>query len=530
MTRELRRSRMDRKIVELILDGKSDRQICRDLKVGNRRVKRLRGLAESHGYLGGVSLPPFPQTLFTEQPCVSQLFASDPDRELLHRKDWVIERLEIGWRPVTVWEELDVRVARSSFYRFLNRHKILKLGSKARIIPEIIHQPGEALILDWGKLRTVKDPETGKSRILWAFVGVLGFSRYMMVRLVWTNDVATTLAAIESMVKEIGGVPSRITSDNAKCFALEASKYEPLLNPVFERWASHYGVTIECLPPADPEKKGKVERLVPFSRRLYEAHGETWHGLEESQEYINKKVAIANERKHGTTGLKPINVFKDTESKTLKSLPALSYEIEEFHEGEVRRDGFVRFRNKYYCVGEEHWKETVSVLGNKTQVSIYLKGKLLEVHDRITDPHRSKAIKPHQLKPHERVMQDAAFYITRAEQIGPFTAQLVGVILAQGHGFVDTRKVWGILSLDKKFEKTKIEDACKLAYEFGSFSYRAVESFLEHGIAPSQENVIPISASVKETLKRDTSNKFLRPLSEYRQLTLLKPITEGEPS
>ncbi len=145
-----------------------------------------------------------------------------------------------------------------------------------------MHKAGEALLVDWGKLRTVRGDE-GKARTLWAFVGVPGFSRFMMVRLVWTNDVPTTVLALESMLKELGGVPSRITSDNPKCFALEADKYDPLLNPVFERWSAHYGLCLECLPPADPKKKGKVERLMPFVRRLYEAHGEAWFGLDESQ-------------------------------------------------------------------------------------------------------------------------------------------------------------------------------------------------------------------------------------------------------
>ena len=56
----------------------------------------------------------------------------------------------------------------------------------------------------------------------------------------------------------------------------------------------------------------------------------------------------------------------------------------------MRADGFVRFRNKYYCVGQEFRGTDVVVLANKTTVSIYRKGKLLEVHDRITDPHQSK--------------------------------------------------------------------------------------------------------------------------------------------
>ena len=504
---------MDRKILELILSGKTQRKICRELKVGDRRVNRVRRLASEHGYLSGNALPPFPEAIFAEPLACSNAFISDPDKALNSNKDWIVEKLESGWRPVTVWEELTVRVARSSFYRFLNRHKLGEVGRSFRNTPEIIHKPGEALILDWGKLRTVKDPQTGKRKILWAFVGVLGFSRFMMVRLVWTNDVPTTLNAMESMLNEIGGIPLRITSDNPKCFALEASKYDPLLNPVFERWAHHQGISIECLPPSDPEKKGKVERLMPFVRRLYEAHGDVWLGLEESQEYINRKVSIANERKHGTTNLKPVDVFKTLELKALKPLPALIYEMEEFHEGQVRADGFVRFRNKYYCVGQEFRGTDVVVLANKTTVSIYRKGKLLEVHDRITDPHQSKAIKPSQLMPHERVMLDGALYIKRGEKIGPFTAQLINLILAQGHGFVDTRKVWGILSLDKSYPLERIEHACKLAYEMGTPSYRAVCSLigLTTGTPPSK-----IEPSDKETTP--TPNKFIRPLSEYKIL------------
>ena len=51
---------------------------------------------------------------------------------------------------------------------------------RKRVVPEIISEPGEVLQLDWGKLRDVIDPKTGKKRTLWAFVGIMGFSRYMM--------------------------------------------------------------------------------------------------------------------------------------------------------------------------------------------------------------------------------------------------------------------------------------------------------------------------------------------------------------
>jgi hypothetical protein len=452
MDRNVRRRRVQRRVIELYLSGQSQRDICRKLKKGDRKVRAILEKAKAFGYLSGRELPAVPLAIFPEEESVN-IFSSTVDQALLEHKPWIQERLNFGWKKVTVWEELPIQVTRSSFYRFLERHSLDRLGEKiSRITPEIVHKPGEALIVDWGKLRTVKT-EDGKSKILWAFVGVLGFSRYMMVRLVWTNDVPTTITVLENMLQEIGGVPARITSDNPKCFALEASKYEPLLNPVLERWSAHYGLCLECLPPSDPEKKGKVERLMPYVRRLYEAHGDEWQGLDESQEYINKKVLIANQRKHGTTQMQPSEVFNQLEKPALKPLPAVSYETEEFHEGTVREDGYVRFRNKFYSAGAENKGEEVVILGNKTHVSIYLKGKLLDIHERITDPYISKSTKAHHLKPHEQVMQDGSFYIKRAQKVGPFTAKLIATILESGQGFVDTRKVWGILSLDKNYSR-----------------------------------------------------------------------------
>ena len=522
---------MERRIVELCLQGKSDREICRKLKTGDRKVRRVRELAQKYGYLSRANaLPAFPEAPFPKDEPTEKLSSSGADELLINKKSWIEERLTVGWRPVTIWEELDVTVTRSSFYRFLNRHKIRSLGDKARrLVPEIRHRPGEALILDWGKLRTVVGDD-GKRRTLWAFVGVMGFSRLMMVRLVWTNDVPTTIAEIEKMLSGLGGVPERLTSDNPKCFAIEASKYEPLLNPVLERWSAHYGVTLESLPPGDPEKKGKVERLMPFVRRLYEAHGDEWHGIEESQVYIDKKVAIANLRKHGTHGLKPTEVFDGVERATLKPLPLVNYEMEEFTETTVRKDGYVRFRNKYYSVGENHIGLSVVVLGNKTQVKIFAKGTLLEVHERITSAHEAKSTKAHHLKPHEQTLTDGAFYIKRAEKIGRYVGEAVRLILAGGDGFVDTRKVWGILSLDKSFTAEAIDRACELAIGMSSVSYRTINSLVRMQPRPSGEveHAAPspqAGAAVGNdgVQHKNQPPKFVRSLDEYREF-LRSPI------
>jgi hypothetical protein len=147
--------------------------------------------------------------------------------------------------------------------------------------------------------------------------------------------------------------------------------YDPLLNPSLLRFAAHYGFIMECLPPADPEKKGKVERMIPYVRRIFESYSIDFVSIEHAQNHMNKKVAIANERRHGTTCQKPITVFLEKEVNALKPLPAVSYEREEVAYPTVRRDGFVRFANKYYAVADEHIGKDVVVIATSTQVSIY---------------------------------------------------------------------------------------------------------------------------------------------------------------
>lgn len=515
---------MDRKIVEYLIQGLGIKKIARQLHVGNERVRRLREMAREYGYLdergkaGPKALPCYPEAVFPD-PVDKRAMRISEAHDLLDRyREWIEERLKAGWHKVTVFEELPEAVGRSSFYRYLDRHGLYRLGEKIRrrVVPEIVHQPGEVLILDWGKLRDVVDPQTGKKRPLWMFSGVLGCSRYQMVRLVWSNDVAATLAAIEDMFQEMGGVPWKITSDNPKCFAIKSSKYEPILNPVFERFAAHYGCIIECLPPASPELKGKVERQMSYLRRLYEAHGERWDGMGESQAYIDKKLEIANKRKHGTTQRRPIDLFLEVESGALKNLPPLSYEVETISETTVRKDGHIRFQNKYYSLDEKYIGRYVTVLGNSEMISIYCNGNLIETHPRITDPYQSKSTKPCHRKPWERSLEDNSLYRKRAANLGENVEKLIVAILKQGEGFIDTRKVWGILSLDKSYPKDKIDAACKMAIEMDSIGYRSVKQILNL-IVPPQRKKSTAECNVLRDSKKGGNYKFLRPLSEYEK-------------
>jgi len=169
----------------------------------------------------------------------------------------------------------------------------------------------------------------------------------------------------------------------------------------------------------------------------------------------------------------------------------------------------VRFQNKYYSVEEKFISEKVILLGNQTQVSIFHKGQLVEVHQKIIDAHQSKSTKRHHLKPWERSMQDDSFYRRRALKIGPHVEEMIIILIAQGHGWIDTRKVWGVLSLDKSFSKSQINLACQMAIEVQSYSYRTVRGFL-------QAQKTQPETKISDHKNNNKVNKFIRPLSSYQ--------------
>lgn len=511
----LRRITVDRKIVEQFRAGLSASQISKQSLKGKGYVIKVRDLAVLYGYLEQISdepklfratnrvLPNYPEAVFP----ITDLRSSKPadtDTYLDPHKNWILERLNLGWSPQSIFEELPVSIPRASFYRYLERHH-LQSDRVLRSSYEIIHAPGECLQVDWAKAFDIKDPDGGK-RTVWAFIGVLGHSRYTMVRLMEKCDFKGTVAAIQSMLFELGGVPRRITSDNPRVFVNSASNYEPILNAGYERFASHTGFTIEALPPAEPQKKGKVERTVQLVRRLLESFNQEGYTLAKAQSHIDLKMKIANSRRHGTHGDTPQNVFIQQESSSLQMLPEVPYEIETILIGLVRQDGYVRFLNKYYRVDVRLKGQNVTLISNSEKLSIYCSGRLLEVYDVIQDKFQRQACKDHYKTSSELNLQNHAHYIKQAELIGGNVSRMIQVILSRGEGFVDTRVVWGLLTLNKKYPNEAIDKACEAAMEVGSVQLRTVYSFLK----------MTSPKKIEDEKFNTLGGKFTRPMSEYR--------------
>jgi transposase len=525
--RDLEKITVDRKIVEGLRDGRSLTSLTKSTGKGKGYIIKIRDMALDYGFIEIVCavtrtfkasakvIPPYPEALFPLRDGRSEKL-SETDLLLDPKREWIKERIELGWSPQTVFEELPLSVPRSNFYRYLHRHK-LRDNAPTRNVMELIHAPAECLQVDWGKLFDVVDPVTSKKKTIWIFIGILGHSRYEMARAVENLNFETTMEILISMFEELGGVPRKVTSDNPKVFVQKADNYEALLNPAFERFASHYGFTVEALPPASPEKKGKVERMVPVKRRLFESYEKDSYTLADAQAHLDRKMVITNERKHGTHLQKPIEVFISDEAALLKSLPVLRYELETITRSTVRADGYVRFANKYYRVDARLKGEIALAIGNSEQVSIYCKGRLLEVYEKIQDKFTTKACKDHYKESWEKTLEDHGHYLKRAEAIGGNVERFIGIVLARGEGFVDTKVVWGILTLNKKYSNADIDKACLSALEISQVNLATVRQLLNIIAKPKEKEIQQEEQITAQTV----GGKFARPVSEYKKHLIL---------
>jgi hypothetical protein len=160
-------------------------------------------------------------------------------------------------------------------------------------------------------------------------------------------------------------------------------------------------------------------------------------------------------------------------------------------------------------VGDE-----LTALLTATHVSFYHKGKFVDTYDRITDRYQTHAIKEHLRKPWQKILENNAHYLKKGRDIGPNVGLLIEKVICRGQGFVDTRIIWGVLSLEKKYSHQTIDWAAGVALEVDRLSSRFVEEMAQLHYAEASDKILAASKDVHESL---APSKFARSMDVYKE-------------
>ena len=350
-----------------------------------------------------------------------------------------------------------------------------------------VHVAGARGFVDYaGPTMPVIDADTGEEREAQIFVSALGASHLIFTVATWTQTLADWISAHVQMLEYYGGVPALLVPDNASALVRSPCYYEPVVNPTYQEFATHYRTAILPTRVAAPRDKAKVETAVQIVEReiLAPLRHERFFSLSE----LNRALAIrreqVNDRPFQKLAGSRRSVFEATERAALGPLPAARYELAVWRRAKVNIDYHLSVESHYYSVPYPLVGATVDVRLTATTVEILHDGKRIAAHARSARKGEATTDPGHRPKAHQRHLDWSPSRLVRwGESLGPSTGQVVQTILARfPHPEQGYRACLGLLSLERKYDRRRVEAACARATATGAVSYRSVKSMLATGV------------------------------------------------
>jgi hypothetical protein len=315
-------------------------------------------------------------------------------------------------------------------------------------------------------------------------------------------------------LKYFGGVPQTVKIDNLKAGVLETNFYEPLIQRTYASFAAHCEFLPQPCRVYTPTDKGKVESGVGYVKdnclkgRGFKDYYEACNFLEE---WLLK---TANVRIHGTTRKVPVEIFEKEEKPKLGQLPIHDFIFSSSQKATLNTNCHFSYKGVNYSAPHQYIGMELEVIEVNNLLKVYYEGSEVALHTlnktdkgtHITNSVHyptSKNITPQDIRDKQRV---------EMEQLGSGAlAFFQAFINREGIGKYDYRSITGILALRKKHDGRTIDEACKRALHFGSFTYTMVKKICEKGLV-----VLPIEAN--ETYLNTSSTEIARDLAEYADL------------
>ena len=389
-----------------------------------------------------------------------------------------------------------------------------------------VHVAGERLFVDYaGPTMSVVDPRTGEIREAQLFVGALGASHLLYVEATWTQTLPDWIGAHVRMLEYVGGVPALIIPDNLKSAVGQPCYYEPTVHATYQDFATHYGTAILPARAYHPRDKAKVETAVQIVEREIMAplRHDGFHSLAE----LNHSLALARERVNDRPFQKLAgsrrSVFEETERATLRPLPAERYELAEWKTAKVNIDYHISVEGHLYSVPYRLVGAAVTVRLTATTLEILHQGTRVAAHARSVAKGRYTTEPTHRPKSHQQHLEwSPSRLVTWGASIGDATARVVEAILArQPHPEQGYRACLGLLSLSRRYERTRLEAASVRALASGAVSYRAVKSILATGL-----DHLPFEAE-PPTLHLPATHAHVRGAAYYQTCLTLDATSDG---
>ena len=502
MTAEELRNR----IIERWQAGASARLIARELSVARNTVRRVLQECQA-GRNGEVHPRRFtrPSRLDAWLPTISSLLARYPEIT-----------------AARVYEELCAQ-------GFTGRYTIVR--ERLRQLRPTVQQPvvrfetgpGVQAQMDYSTY-TLDFTVSGRRRVQ-LFGYVLSYSRRQYLRFAEHQDFETTVREHLRAFEHLGGVAATCLYDNMKVVVSGFDGQEPIYNPRFLSFATHYGFKPWACRPRRARTKGKIERPFSYVEQSL-LNGRTFQSLAHLNDVTRWWLEnVSDVHVHRTTNQRPIDRHVE-ELPYLIPLPARAFDPSPVVYRVVDVEGCVAWRSNRYSVPWRYIGQTLPVRITETKVIVY-SPQVEEVARHALWAAGSSGQQNIQAEhqPRRDGVERLEVLRERFAQLGEVASRFLdGLLASRRYGKDEAQKVLALLGTYAHVDLLK---ALTRAIRYRAFSLRAVERILAVTAKPK---------GLLETLADETRQRLAqlhpdppvppRPTSEYQ--SLLEEPSNGE--
>jgi len=223
--------------------------------------------------------------------------------------------------------------------------------------------------MDWSPY-TLRFTRTGRQKVL-CFSYILGYSRRHYIDFTTDRKFFTLIRRHQDAFAHFNGVPETCLYDGEKTVILRWEAGQPVYNPAFVAFITHYHCRPVGCMPGRAQTKGKVEAPFQYIEKNL-LNGRKFEDLQALKD--TAKWWLANRSDvhiHDTTGRAPLELFLAHEQSALTALPAHSYDSAEVALRVCRVDGFIEHDTNLYSVPYEYIADILTVKATEDEISVY---------------------------------------------------------------------------------------------------------------------------------------------------------------
>lgn len=510
------REELAHQAVTLAKQGETRRAIARALGVSRNTVRALldaheQGRDTEHVAITSPSRAPRPTKIDAYKPRVAELMARFPN--ITAQRVFEILKDE-GFDGGRTRVKLHVRAMRPP-------------PKPAPSLTTPDYERGAMSESDWSPYEI--QFTTGKKAVIQALSYVLVWSKRKYFGLYESNDLYALMDGHEHAFTRMGGCAHECKYDSQKPVVLRWEGSQPIYNPRFLAFSSHYEFRPIAVRRGHPNDKPRTERSFWEVERSF-LNGREFRDMDDMRAQLADWLerVVDHRRLEKRTALER---FAE-ERERLVPLPRHAYDTARVLYKLCGIDGFIRWAGNRYAVPYEHVTDILPV--RITQRELFVYGADL------------RCIARHELAPRSAGLKlDPAGFHPPPQRKSPVDLDQVGAAFAHmGEGAAEffrlmsagAPRVWGwqarqILLLRERYSTDELDRALAHAASFGALDRAAVERILVARATPrtldeyvAEETARRIATALGEVRTEP------RDLTEYDRLPITRARVEEKPS